>query len=165
MNVSIRRILVPTDFSEPASEAKEYAAAIADRWGAELHLLHVVVPPVIPFPDSASSWTMPSTGLKSRVEEAEQEIRREVSTWSEERRVISTVVTGFAVEEIVKYAEEHSIDLIVVGTHGLTGISHLLIGSVAEKLVRAATCPVLTVRPGGHQFLIEASQETSSVGS
>lgn len=100
-----------------------------------------------------------------RVEEAEQEIRREVSTWSEERRVISTVVTGFAVEEIVKYAEEHSIDLIVVGTHGLTGISHLLIGSVAEKLVRAATCPVLTVRPGGHQFLIEASQETSSVGS
>lgn len=165
MNVSIRRILIPTDFSEPASEAKEYAMAMADRLGAELHLLHVVVPPVIPFPDSTTSWTMPATGLKSEVEAAKQQLSNEIAAWSEERRVVSSVVTGFAVEEIVKYAEEHEIDLIIAGTHGLTGISHLLIGSVAEKLVRVATCPVLTVHPSGHQFLIETSQETSSVGT
>jgi nucleotide-binding universal stress UspA family protein len=127
-----------------------------------MHLLHVVVPPIIPFPDSSTSWTMPDTGLIQQVKEAERRFSTEISSWTEERRVVSAVVTGFAVEEIVKYAEDHVIDLIVVGTHGLTGLSHLLIGSVAEKLVRVATCPVLTVRPGGHQFLIEASQVSAS---
>ncbi len=162
MIVSIRRILFPTDFSEPAAEAQKYAIALADRLGAELHLLNVIVPPVIPFPDSSTSWTMPDTGLIEQVKDAEARFSKEISLLPEERRVVSAVVTGFAVEEIVKYAEEHVIDLIVVGTHGLTGLSHLLIGSVAEKLVRVATCPVLTVRPGGHQFLIEGSQVSAS---
>ena len=162
MAVSIRRILFPTDFSEPAAEAQKYALTLADQLGAELHLLHVVVPPVIPFPDSSTSWTMPDIGLIAPVKEAERRFSTEISSWGGERRVVSTVITGFAVEEIVKYAEEHQIDLIVAGTHGLTGLSHLLIGSVAEKLVRVATCPVLTVRPGGHQFLIETSQGSAS---
>ncbi len=162
MTVSIHRILFPTDFSEPAAEAQKYALTLADQLGAELHLLHVVVPPVIPFPDSSTSWTMPDTGLIDQVQEAEKRFSTEISSWGEERRVVSAVVTGFAVEEIVRYAEEHVIDLIVVGTHGLTGLVHLLIGSIAEKLVRMATCPVLTVRPGGHQFLIEALQGSAS---
>ena len=162
MTISVRRILVPTDFSEPAAEAKAYATALADRLGAELHVLHVVVPPVIPFPDSASSWTMPATGLRSEVEEAKKLLREEIATSSEEQRVVSQVVTGFAVDEIVNYAEKQDIDLIVVGTHGLTGLSHLLIGSVAEKLVRTSTCPVLTVHPKGHRGRIEASQVTSA---
>ena len=163
MIVSIRRILSPTDFSDPSSEAQRYAVALADRLGAELHLLHVVVPPVVPFPDSSSSWTMPASGLKSQVEEAEESLSKEIVSWPEERRVVSSVITGFPVEEIKKYAEDHEIDLIVMGTHGLTGISHLMLGSVAEKLVRVATCPVLTVRPGGHQFLVDESIVASSV--
>ncbi|MEI8020144.1 MAG: universal stress protein [Schlesneria sp.] len=162
MAVSIRRILFPTDFSEPSAEAQKYALTLADQFGAELHLLHVVVPPVIPFPDSSTSWTMPDVGLTEQVKGAERRFSMEIREWGEERRVVSAVITGLAVEEIVKYAEEHVIDLIVVGTHGLTGLSHLLIGSVAEKLVRVAMCPVLTVRPGGHQFLIEASKVSAS---
>jgi universal stress protein A len=161
MTISIRRILLPTDFSEPAAEALRYAITLADQFGAELRLLHVVVPPVIPYPDSSTLWTMPDTGLIEQVKEAESRFSTEISSWGEERRVISAVTTGFAVEEIVKYAEDHVIDLIIIGTHGLTGLSHLLIGSVAEKLVRIATCPVLTVRPGGHPFLIEALQFTA----
>ena len=152
--ISIRRILFPTDFSEAAAKAQAYATALADRFGAELHLLHVVVPPTIPFPDSATSWTMPESGLKSQIEVAEKVFSQKSADWPEELHLVTKVVTGFAVDEIVQYAEEQEIDLIVVGTHGLTGISHLLIGSVAEKLVRVSTCPVLTVHPTGHQFLI-----------
>ncbi len=163
MIVSIRRILFPTDFSEPAAEAQQYAMALADRFGAELHLLHVVVPPVVPFPDSPTSWTMPESGLKEQVLSAEQRLAKEIGSWAEERRTVSTVKVGFAVEEIVEYARDCTIDLIVVGTHGLKGISHLLMGSVAEKLVRIATCPVLTVHPQGHQFLIDASQVTETL--
>ncbi len=162
MTVSIGRILFPTDFSEPAAEALKYAITLTDQFGAELHLLHVVVPPVIPFPDSSTSWTMPDMGLIDQVKDAERRFSTEIGSWEGQRQVVSAVITGFAVEEIVKYAERHVIDLIVVGTHGLTGLSHLLIGSVAEKLVRVATCPVLTVRPGGHQFLREASQVSAS---
>ena len=91
------------------------------------------------------------------VKEAEQRLSDEIGTWAEERRTVGSVVTGFAVDEIVHYAEEHQIDLIVVGTHGLTGITHLLLGSVAEKLVRCAPCPVLTVHPTGHQFVLDSA--------
>jgi nucleotide-binding universal stress UspA family protein len=157
MIVSIRRILFPTDFSEPAAEAKNYALVLADRLGAELHLLHVVVPPGMPFPNADTSWTMPATGVKGLVKDAEQRLSEEIGTWAEARRAVSSVVTGFAVDEIVHYAEEQQIDLIVVGTHGLTGITHLLLGSVAEKLVRCAPCPVLTVHPTGHQFVLESA--------
>jgi len=163
MIVSIQKILFPTDFSAPATEAQHYAQALAERMGAELHLLHVVVPPTIPFPDSTTSWTMPDTGLKDLVQQAEQRIAKEVATWPEECRVVTSVTTGFAVDEIVSYAKANDIDLIVAGTHGLTGLSHLLLGSVAEKLVRIASCPVLTVRPGGHQFVVDSTAATASV--
>lgn len=157
MLVSIHKILFPTDFSAPAVEAQHYALALAEKMGAELHVLHVVVPPTIPFPDSTTSWTMPETGVNDLIQQAEQRIAREVAAWPEECRVITSVTTGFAVDEIVNYSKQNEIDLIVAGTHGLTGLSHLLLGSVAEKLVRVATCPVLTVRPGGHQFVVDST--------
>ena len=163
MIVSIRRILFPTDFSEPAAEAQNYALTLADRLGAELHLLHVVVPPGVAFPDADTSWTMPAAGAKGLVKDAEQQLSDLIGTWAEARRVISSVVTGFAVDEIVHYAEKHQIDLIVVGTHGLTGITHLLLGSVAEKLVRCAPCPVLTVHPTGHQFVLKSATLAESI--
>ena len=156
MFVSIRRILFPTDFSEPAKEAQKYAMALADRFGAELHLLHVVPEVAMPLPDSTNAWTLPAADLKLQVEAAEQRLLQDLGPdWAEERRTVHTAVVGNAVEEIVKYAKEHEIGLIVIGTHGRTGLSHLLLGSVAEKLVRLATCPVLTVHPQGHQFLID----------
>ena len=160
MFVSIRRILFPTDFSEPAKEAQKYAMALADRFGAELHLLHVVPEVAMPLPDSTTSWTLPAADLKLQVEAAERQLLHDLGPdWAEERRTVQTAVVGNAVEEIVKYAKEHEIGLIVIGTHGRTGLSHLLLGSVAEKLVRLATCPVLTVHPQGHQFLSDVAAE------
>jgi universal stress protein A len=140
MFVSIRRILFPTDFSAPAKEAQKYAMALADRFGAELHLLHVVPEVAMPLPDSTTAWTLPSADLKLLVEAAQKRLLVELGPdWAEERRTVHTAVVGNAVEEIVKYANEHEIGMIVIGTHGRTGLSHLLLGSVAEKLVRLAT--------------------------
>ena len=156
MLISIRRILFPTDFSEPAKEAQKYAMTLADRFEAELHLMHVVPEVAMPLPDSSTSWTLSAADLKLQVDAAEKRLLQELgSDWAEEHRTVHTAVVGNAVEEIVKYAKQHEIGLVVVGTHGRTGLSHLLLGSVAEKLVRLATCPVLTVHPQGHQFLID----------
>ncbi|HEY0982839.1 MULTISPECIES: universal stress protein [unclassified Schlesneria] len=165
MQVSIHKILFPTDFSAPAIEAQHYALALAEQMGSELHLLHVVVPPVLPFPDATTSWTMPETGVTDLIRHAEQRIADEVASWPEESRVVTSVTSGYAVDEIVNYAKAHDIDLIVAGTHGLSGLSHLLMGSVAEKLVRVAPCPVLTVRPGGHQFISDAHEVATSSGA
>jgi nucleotide-binding universal stress UspA family protein len=165
MFVSIRRILFPTDFSEPAKEAQKYAMALADRFGAELHLLHVIPEVVIPFPDSTTAWTLPPAEMQLQVHAAEQRLVEELGPdWAEERRTRHAAVVGNAVEEIVRYASENEIGMIVIGTHGRTGLSRLLLGSVAEKLVRLATCPVLTVHPQGHQFLIDdpTSRATSA---
>jgi nucleotide-binding universal stress UspA family protein len=162
MDIAIRKILFPTDFSDAAAEARQYAMALAERFDAELHFLHVAIPPVVPYPDSATSWTMPDIGMEPQVEEAKRTIQNQVDSWSDRRRAVISVKVGFAVEEIVDYAQEQQIDLIVAGTHGHTGITHLLIGSVAEKLVRIATCPVLTVHPKGHQFLMDSSRETGT---
>jgi len=159
MEISIHRILFPTDFSESAKPAQQYAMALADRFGAELHLIHVVAP-LVPYPDVSSPWVMPESEVKYQVDAADQRLRREInSKWQEEHAVKFMTISGFAVDEILKYATDQKIDLIVVGTHGHTGLSRMLIGSVAEKLVRTASCPVLTVHPKGHQFLIGTNDE------
>lgn len=156
MIISLKRILFPTDFSEPAKEAQLYAMALADRFGAELHLLHVV-PIVIPFPDAASPYVLPEKEMAIQVESAKQHLINAVDPdWARSHVVVQTAVMGLAVDEILSYTKDNEIDLIVVGTHGHTGLTRLLIGSVAEKLVRVATCPVLTVHPKGHQFLVES---------
>ncbi len=162
MNISIRRILLPTDFSQPAKEAQQYAMALADRLGAELHLLHVA-PIVMPYADASSSWIMPENVMQEQIEAADEHLGREVDAeWAARHHVKHTAVAGFAVDEILKYATEQQIDLIVVGTHGRSGLSHFVIGSVAEKLVRMANCPVLTVHPQGHQFLIDTAAAQSA---
>jgi universal stress protein A len=74
--------------------------------------------------------------------------------WAAGRTVIQAVVDGSPKAEIIKYARKQNIDLIVLSTHGRTGLPHMIIGSVAESVVRTAPCPVLTVRPEGHQFVM-----------
>lgn len=150
MIVSIRRILFPTDFSEPARIAQKYAQALAEKFGAELHVMNVVPEIILPATDAYMVWTLPEGGMKAQVEAGERQLLTELGPDS---AAIRFVTVGFPVEEIMKYAGDHEIDLIVVGTHGHTGLSHMLLGSVAEKLVRLATCPVLTVHPKGHQFV------------
>ena len=146
MAVDVRRILFPTDFSDSARSAQQYAKLLAEQFGAELHLLHVVSELTMPLADSL--WSMTDAEQQLHIQQANIRLPDEVGLrWSKEHRTVCAVKVGNTVEEIMKYSKECEIDLIVIGTHGMTGLSRLLLGSVAEKLVRLATCPVLTAHP------------------
>lgn len=150
MTVSMQRILFVTDFSAPARNAQRYAVNLAETFGAQLYVLHAVTEEVfVPAPDVATVW------LQAEVERARKSLAVEVEAIQTTRPVIQEVVQGNAAQQIIRYATEQKIDLIVLGTHGRTGLSRFLLGSVAEKVVRLATCPVLTVHPTGHQFVLE----------
>ncbi len=144
---SIRRIVVATDFSRPANQALKYACTFAESFGAELHVLHVVVEPLpLPAPDGA--WIRPEDAVPGMVEKAHRGLATATDGIElKAGRLICSVEVGFPIEQILKYVEDHHGDLIVLGTQGHRGLSRLLLGSVAEKIVRLATCPVLTVHP------------------
>ena len=145
----IRRILHPTDFSERSETAWTYAKSLATKYEAELLLIHVLQEPVAVLPESSIAVAAPAANLPELVEAAEDGLRRyevELPARITDRRVLH----GPSAEEIVRFAKETAIDLMVIGTHGRTGLAHVLLGSVAEKIVRRAPCAVLTVRPHCH---------------
>jgi nucleotide-binding universal stress UspA family protein len=152
--IDLRRILVPTDFSKHSDNALRYAMAFADKFGAELHLLHVVQDLALFLPDTVAVSpvaTPPVDQLTAAVREA---LLRAVRDHGLERfRVCPEVREGTPFYEIVRYARERDVDLIVMGTHGRGGLAHVLLGSVSEKVVRKAPCPVLTVRHPEHEFV------------
>jgi nucleotide-binding universal stress UspA family protein len=146
MNLTVRRILVPTDFSSTAAQAIEVAIAFAQRFGAELELFHAQSMPTYVFPDAV----MPVGPELMR--DLDRAVASELERNAERVRAAGVVVsTASAVGapdlEICRRAGEWNADLIIIGTHGRTGLPHVLLGSVAEKVVRRAPCPVLTVRP------------------
>ena len=143
--LAIRTILVPTDFSDCSTAALDYGRHLADAFGASLHVLHVVQDPYTQ-PWAAEAFPAPLGDLLVQWED--QARARIVEALPPEERGRTTVVTqiGSPFFEIVRYAQEQKVDLIVLGTHGRGPIGHMLLGSVAEKVVRKAPCPVLTVR-------------------
>jgi len=150
--ISIRKILFPTDFSECAKSAEEYAIALAGQFNAEIHLLHVLADLTTMLPDPGFAISLSKDDLAMFKKEAQQRLEKiRPEGFSPPLRVVRALRTGNAFVEILKYAEEARIDLIVIGTHGRSGLVHLLLGSVAEKVVRKAQCPVLTVRPANQQ--------------
>jgi nucleotide-binding universal stress UspA family protein len=154
MALTVARILVPTDFSETADAALEYAKALAGQLGASLHLLHVFSNPYDVAAYAPEVYAPMPPAMRERALEEARECLLTRLTPAEERRFGGTraVVTGLTAPQIVTYANEQAIDLIVMGTHGRRGVAHLLLGSVAEHVVRTAACPVLTVRdPGTRQ--------------
>jgi universal stress protein A len=140
------RILVPLDFSEQSTHALAYAKMLATVCGASLELLHVVPNPYVS--DGSGLYTsLPQSFLDNF--EREAQARLEEALTPAERTSFSvqhTVKTGDPRIEIVEHAGLAPVDLIVMGTHGRTGVSHLLLGSVAEQVVRTAPCAVVTVR-------------------
>jgi nucleotide-binding universal stress UspA family protein len=141
------RILVPLDFSAPSDAALEYARTVATRFGASLHLLHAADDPYRAL-YSAEVYVPEVEGLRDEIlTDATCRLKDRLQS-SDIRELGATVeaVIGTPASSIVEYAEGHDIDLIVMGTHGRGGVSHLLMGSVAERVVRTAPCPVLTVR-------------------
>ncbi len=150
MTISIQRILFVTDFSEPARNAQRYAIALAEQFAAELYAFHTVSDEVlVPAPELAAQW------LRDEIERARKQLAADLGTARVAKPARLEVRQGNAVQEIIRYATEHDIDLIVIGTHGRTGLSRMLLGSIAEKVVRMATCPVLTVHPSDHQFALD----------
>jgi nucleotide-binding universal stress UspA family protein len=142
MPTMFTRILVPTDFSRPSEQALVYARTLAQRFGASLHLLHVVNRPLLAEGLAAEAFLNESTAMESdMVEVAQQRLRKQAPDAAS-----ANVVFGYAAKSIVQHASQLGIDLIVMGSHGRTGIAHILLGSVAEAVVRMAPCPVLTVR-------------------
>jgi len=144
----ITRILVPTDFSATADAALEYAWVLAEQFGASLELLHVLDDPFVADGMAAEAYISEAPALRSAMLHDAQERLRHRAVPQERRAtpVATEVLFGHGARTIAEYAAERGVDLIVMGTHGRTGFAHLLLGSVAERLVRTAPCPVLTVR-------------------
>jgi nucleotide-binding universal stress UspA family protein len=145
----IHKILIPTDFSEHASVALEYGADLALRYSAPVVVVHTYANPVVAVPDGFVMMTAPDLAelliqLRTGIDRAAARLR-ELGVASVETRLIE----GSAWHEIVAVAKAEGCDLVVMGTHGRGGLSHALLGSVAEKVVRKAACPVLTVRMPG----------------
>jgi len=154
-SVELRRILLATDFSPNAREATKYACALATKFDAELHLLYVFEE----FTGSTYAIGVPFPPPHSRIEEHKQQVAESLIElidvdWRARHAIVRATREGHPFVEIIRYAKGHAIDLIVMGTHGRTGIPHLLMGSVAENVVRKSSCPVLTVRPSDHQFVM-----------
>lgn len=142
----IGKVLFPTDFSELSEAAWGYALTLARAFGAEVLLLHVVSEP----PAGSVLYEIgssPEGFVRTATEEAKRLMAELVSGAADPKVAITPQVRrGLEFREINAAARENGVDLIVMGTHGRTGLSHLLIGSVAERVVRTAPCPVLTVR-------------------
>jgi nucleotide-binding universal stress UspA family protein len=142
----IREILVPTDFSEHSDLALKYAIPFAERFGAAITLLYVIEPPVA-YPETGATY--PSTELLDQLSRAEKERLARVCEQQQLRFPLlrqALVQIGVPHEAINATAREQSIDLIILATHARTGLAHVLHGSIAEKVVREAPCPVLVLR-------------------
>jgi len=144
----ITRILVPTDFSPTADAALEYAWVLAERFGASLQLLHVLDDPFVADGMAAEAYISEAPALRTAMlDDARDRLRHRATLRGAAGTPIETeVLFGHGARTIAEYAADRNADLIVMGTHGRTGFAHLLLGSVAERLVRTAPCPVLTVR-------------------
>jgi nucleotide-binding universal stress UspA family protein len=149
---TIQRILFPTDFSEPAGHAWSYALTFAREFDAELHALHVVTPPPR-LSEAYAGYVNPETlveGLQAQATAALEGLVQDAKN----RGLVcqSALRLGVDFTQIIDYALAARVDLIVMATHGRTGLAHALMGSVAEKVVRKAPCPVLTVKHPAAKF-------------
>ena len=144
--VPIHRILVPTDFSEPAQAALKWAATLAKEFDSRVHLLHVVPEPYA-YPWGTELSSLPLNEILAQSEEAAKQRLGELATeiGLAADRVTITAMVGTPVDQIITTIKEDKIDLVVLGTHGRGPVGHLLLGSVAERVVRRSPVPVLTV--------------------
>ncbi len=146
--IKLQNILCPLDFSENSLEALKYATHTALREDATLYLIHIVDSRVYDYGGPIYEPVIPA--MKSKIDQASKDRLRDKlleKVPKEIRDRVEMVITfGVPFVEIIRAARDYDVDLIVMGTQGRTGVSHILIGSVAERVVRKAPCPVLTVK-------------------
>ena len=160
--IRLNTILVATDLSPLSEFAVKHGCELAKQFGASVHLLTVVV---YPFTDFAKEC---QKDYGRSIDDCEAEhfaaAEKQLSEINisplDESQVTRCAVKGFPAEQIRQYAETKQADLLVLGTHGLTGLKHVFMGSVAEMIVRTAPCPVLTLRDPKHQY-VSANTATS----
>lgn len=143
--LKIQKILVPTDFSPPSPRVIEYAADLARAFSASLLVVHVVPPSAYPLINVAGMGHFPNLRdeIKKRCEEEMRELLAKVHADVQPQ---SRIIEGVPFTEILNCAQSEAADLIVMATHGHTGLKHMVLGSTAERVVRMAACPVLTLR-------------------
>ena len=146
MNFEINKILVPVDFSDYSKSSLRYAVNFSKLFKAEMILIYVVEPVIYP-PD----FSMGQIAIPSVHSEWDKRAREELDKLSKSEipadvKVKSIIKTGKPFMEIIETASEENVDLIIIATHGHSGVEHILFGSTAEKVVRKAPCPVLTLR-------------------
>jgi universal stress protein A len=140
------KILTAIDFSDSSGHAFEYALALARQFQSELTIMHVINEPV-----DLRGFYVPHISFEQLEKEIEEGAAKMMEKFCQEKMgdftgYTTAIVAGIPYEEIIRKAEETASSLIVLGTHGRTGIDHLIFGSTAERVVRSATCPVLTIR-------------------
>ena len=151
--MALKNILVATDFSEPSAVALAYGRDLARSYGARLHVLHVIEDVMLRY-SAEIGFALPE--LQADLEQAAQrDLNAQIT--DDDRKTIDLVTeietSANIAGAIVAYAKDKAVDLIVTGTHGRGAVSHLLMGSVAERVVRLAPCPVLTVRAHERDFI------------
>jgi nucleotide-binding universal stress UspA family protein len=153
--LTLKTILVPTDFSEASEAALDYAKGLATAFGASIHVIHVTED-LLAHAWSAEVYVASMPNLREEIEKEARERLAAMLTDAERERfhVTTEVIAGNPFLEIVRYAKANAIDIIVIGTHGRGPIAHMLLGSVAERVVRKAQCPVVTVRLPEHAFVM-----------
>jgi nucleotide-binding universal stress UspA family protein len=145
--ITCKQILCPVDFSDFSDYAMRYAALLAQKFEAHLTLLHVVAPILVPLPGDALVPPMRQADLADIADACRERLTRTAGDLAEKGIAVACQVTsGVPYLEILRMAEELHADMIVMGTHGRSGLVHLMIGSVAERVVRKAPCAVLTVK-------------------
>ncbi len=149
MSLSVNRILAAADFSETSDKACDYALSLAKVFEAEVVVLHVLQEPILYQAETDQSYR---DAYEQKVQESiEAMLHRHTC---EGVKVKTAMRPGAPFVEIIRFAEDEKCDMIVLGTHGHGPLYKMLLGSVAEKVVRKATCPVLVVRPDQHQFVV-----------
>ena len=142
--MELTKVLVPTDFSNHSDQALQWGASLAGKYAARMLLLHVIPPAVEEVSARGSASEEAIMDLEAKVEARLYEI---ISQELQESLPVDVkIAVGKPAEEILRVAHEEGVDLIVMGTHGHTGLTHVLLGSTAETVLRNAPCPVFTVR-------------------
>ncbi|HKB87529.1 MAG TPA: universal stress protein [Ignavibacteriaceae bacterium] len=145
---NIKNILLPTDFSNLSLSAARYAIDLAKQYGARIHFLNVLekTPPILAI---RSLDLSEEKIIKTIDEDARNSINKALEKINIDKsiEILPVIRKGIDFQVIIEYCESNNIDLIVIATHGRTGILHTLLGSVAEKVIRYATCPVLVITP------------------
>ena len=154
----VQKILVPIDFSTPCNKAFKYALGFARQFGSQIVMIHVIEPPAVVCVEPLAVKGMPRTQSETALAEEKMQTLADASPRDGSLHITSGIRRGVPTHEIVTAAAELEVDLIIMATHGVRGWKHFGLGSTADRVARAAPCPVLVVREREREFISEGDK-------